>query len=221
MILIEMNNIKKKFGKGEGEVSALRGINLTVEKGDMLAIMGPSGSGKTTLLSIIGFLDKEDEGEYKFQGQVVKNLSEKKLNYYRNKCIGFVVQNFGLIEDYTVFENIEIPLVYSKIPKRKRKEIITKMLKRFNIEEKVNKYPSQLSGGQNQKVAIIRALINNPDLILADEPTGALDKKSGDEVMNILTKLNEEGKTVIIITHDNKVAEKCKHIIKIEDGRVR
>ena len=152
MSLIEMNNIKKKYGKDEGELYALRGINLSVERGEMVAIMGPSGSGKSTLLNIIGLLDVESDGEYKFQNESVNKLSEKQLSSYRNKYIGFVVQNFALIDDYTVFENIEVPLIYSKVNKKKRKESIINTLKKLGIEDKKDKLPKQLSGGQNQRV---------------------------------------------------------------------
>ncbi len=221
MSLIEMNNIKKKYGKDEGELYALRGINLSVERGEMVAIMGPSGSGKSTLLNIIGLLDVESDGEYKFQNESVNKLSEKQLSSYRNKYIGFVVQNFALIDDYTVFENIEVPLIYSKVNKKKRKESIINTLKKLGIEDKKDKLPKQLSGGQNQRVAIARALVNDPEIILADEPTGALDKENGEEVMNILSKLNKEGKTIIIITHDKDIAKKCKRIIYIEDGKAK
>lgn len=221
MSLIEMNNIKKKYGKDEGELYALRGINLSVERGEMVAIMGPSGSGKSTLLNIIGLLDVESYGEYKFQNESVNKLSEKQLSSYRNKYIGFVVQNFALIDDYTVFENIEVPLIYSKVNKKKRKESIINTLKKLGIEDKKDKLPKQLSGGQNQRVAIARALVNDPEIILADEPTGALDKENGEEVMNILSKLNKEGKTIIIITHDKDIAKKCKRIIYIEDGKAK
>lgn len=221
MSLIEMNNIKKKYGKDGGELYALRGINLSVERGEMVAIMGPSGSGKSTLLNIIGLLDVESDGEYKFQNESVNKLSEKQLSSYRNKYIGFVVQNFALIDDYTVFENIEVPLIYSKVNKKKRKESIINTLKKLGIEDKKDKLPKQLSGGQNQRVAIARALVNDPEIILADEPTGALDKENGEEVMNILSKLNKEGKTIIIITHDKDIAKKCKRIIYIEDGKAK
>ena len=220
MKLIELKNIKKVFGADEGKVEALRGIDISVEKGDMLAIMGTSGSGKSTLLNIIGFLDKATEGSYILNGQSVEKLNDKSLARNRNKFIGFVVQNFALIEDYTVFQNIKVPLDYCKVSRADKKQRIEKLLAKMKILDKKDKLPKQLSGGQNQRVAIARALVNNPEIILADEPTGALDSKTGEEVMNIFKELNEEGKTVIIITHDEKIAKMCKKIIRIEDGRI-
>ena len=220
MSFIELKNINKSFGKGEGIIEALKGIDLSIEKGEMVAIMGPSGSGKSTLLNILGFLDKPNEGNYIYNGKETKNFSDKYLANTRNKNIGFVVQNFALIEDYTVYENIEIPLIYGNVSKSKRKKIINELLIKFHIEDKKNKLPKELSGGQNQRVAIIRALVNNPEVILADEPTGALDQKTGKEVIELFRKLNNEKKTVIIITHDINVANMCDRTIHIIDGRI-
>ena len=220
MSIIEFKNIKKSFGTGEGIVEALKGVNLSIEKGEMVAIMGPSGSGKSTLLSILGFLDKPDEGSYFFDGKETKNFNDKKLAGIRNKYVGFVVQNFALVEDYTVYENIEIPLIYSKVSKGERKKRINQLLIKFHIEDKKNKLPKELSGGQNQRVAIIRALVNNPEVILADEPTGALDQKTGKEVIETFRKLNKDKKTVIIITHDKNIADMCDRTIYIKDGMI-
>lgn len=220
MSLIELKNIKKVYGKGDAQVEALRGIDLSIEKGEMIAIMGASGSGKSTLLNILGFLDKPTEGNYLLNGQSVGKLGDKILARNRNKFIGFVVQNFALIEDYTVFQNIKVPLDYTKISKKEKKQRIITLLDKMKISDKKDKLPKELSGGQNQRVAIARALVNDPEIILADEPTGALDSKTGEDVMDIFKEFNKEGKTVIIITHDEKIANMCKRIIKIEDGKL-
>lgn len=221
MNLIKISDVKKIYGKDDSKVEALRGISLSVEKGDMLAIMGSSGSGKSTLLNIIGFLDKATEGNYYYEGQDVNKLNDRQLSKYRNIHVGFVVQNFALIEDYTVFQNIKVPLDYTKISRKEKNDRIKNILDKMGISDKKDKLPKQLSGGQNQRVAIARALVNNPNIILADEPTGALDTKTGNDVMKLFIELNEEGKTVVIITHDEKVAKMCKRIIYIEDGRIK
>ncbi|NLK94839.1 MAG: ABC transporter ATP-binding protein [Clostridiales bacterium] len=220
MNILELKNIVKDYGKGEGLVTALRNVNLSINKGEMIAIMGPSGSGKSTLLNILGFLDKPTSGEYLFEGENVKNFKENHLAKYRNEKIGFVVQNFALIDDYTVYQNINIPLDYGKIKKSEREVRIKKIVEKVGLSEKINKLPKELSGGQNQRVAIARALINNPEIILADEPTGALDLNTGEEIMSIFKDLNKEGKTIIIITHDKNIANKCNRIINIKDGIV-
>lgn len=218
MSFIKLENIKKVYGKEDARVEALRNINLCIEKGEMVAIMGPSGSGKSTLLNILGFLDKPSEGKYFFEDKSTESLKDKELAKYRNSKIGFVVQNFALIEDYTVYQNISVPLEYAGLKKKERKERINRLLSRLNLIEKSKKIPSELSGGQNQRVAIARALVNDPEVILADEPTGALDRNTGKEVIDIFRELNKEGKTIIIITHDEKVGEMCNRIIYIEDG---
>lgn len=221
MSLIEVKNVKKIFGKEDNKVEALRGIDLKVEEGEMLAIMGPSGSGKSTLLNILGFLDKSTEGEYYFDGNDVSKLKDRELSLFRNKYIGFVVQNFALIEDYTISKNISLPLDYVKMSSKEKNNRVEELLKLMKIEDKGKRLPKELSGGQNQRVAIARALVNNPKVILADEPTGALDRKNGQEVMNIFKKLNEKGKTIIVITHDEKVASICNKTIYIEDGKIK
>ena len=221
MSFIEICNIKKVYGKGDGQVIALNDINLKVEKGEMLAIMGSSGSGKSTLLNILGFLDKQTEGQYYFNGELVEAFNDKKLSKFRNKHIGFVVQNFALIQDYTVFENIKVPLDYTKVSLKDKKKKVDEVLKYVGIFDKKEKLPRELSGGQNQRVAIARALVNDPDVILADEPTGALDSINMEKIMELIKKFNDEGKTIIIITHDNKVAKKCKRILYIEDGEIK
>ena len=220
MILIELKGIRKTFGKDDGKVEALRGIDLTINEGEMVSIMGASGSGKSTLLNIIGFLDKPTEGNYDFKGQAVDKLIDKELARNRNESIGFVVQNFALIDDYTVSQNVRIPLDYTKMSRSEKNKRVKEIVEKIGLSDKLEKLPNQLSGGQNQRVAIARALANNPNIILADEPTGALDKKTGNEVIDLFKELNKEGKTIIIITHDEKVAKRCKRIIYIEDGRI-
>lgn len=219
MELIKMNNLSKTFGTDDAKVHALRDISLTINEGELVAIVGPSGSGKSTLLNIIGCIDKPTTGEYFIDENNTKNFKEKDLAKYRNKLIGFVLQYFGLVNSYTVYENIELPLIYAKT--KNKKEKILNILKKLDISEKKDKLPSELSGGQNQRVAIARALVNDPKLILADEPTGALDKKTSQQVMDILLHLNKEGKTVIIVTHDENISRQCDRIIKIEDGYIR
>ena len=219
--IIELKKIEKEYGNNNNKVNALRGIDFLVNEGEFIAIMGPSGSGKSTLLNIIGFLDRATKGKYYFKGELVEALNDKELSELRNKNIGFVVQNFALIDDYTVFQNITVPLDYTKLSRSDKKKRINDTLKKLNIENKKDKYPNELSGGQNQRVAIARALVNNPEIILADEPTGALDRKTGKEVMDILRTLNKEGKTVIIITHDKIIADMCDKIIEIEDGKIK
>lgn len=220
MSLISLKHIKKIYGSGDSTVSALNDVSLNIEKGAMIAVMGTSGSGKSTLLNIIGCLDRCTSGEYILNGKNIYNYSSKELANLRNKMFGFIVQYFALIDDYSVYENVVIPLEYAKVSRKEKKERVKNLLMKLGVEDKIDKLPSQLSGGQNQRVAIARALINEPEIILADEPTGALDRKTSAEIMSILKKLNEEGKTVIVITHDEEIAKKCKQIIRIEDGKI-
>ncbi|WP_264167679.1 ABC transporter ATP-binding protein [Clostridium tagluense] len=186
----------------------------------MVAIMGTSGSGKSTLLNILGFIDKISNGEYYFDGENVETLTSVELAEFRNKKVGFVFQYFALLNDYTVYENIQLPLLKTKLSKKEKKKIIEEYLIEFGITSQKNKRPQEISGGQQQRVAIIRALVTNPSYILADEPTGALDKKNGEAIMNILKDLNKNGKTIIIVTHDNNVANFCDRIITIDDGKI-
>ncbi|EJP6473841.1 ABC transporter ATP-binding protein [Clostridium botulinum] len=218
MEIIKLNKVNKIYSSKQNKVNALNNINLNINKGDLIAIVGPSGSGKSTLLNIIGTLDTITDGEYLLKNQQVNKLNISQLSQLRNKTFGFVVQHFALISDYTVFENIEIPLEYAKVKYKDRKEIINSMLHKLKLDNKVNKSIKELSGGECQRVAIARAIANNPEIILADEPTGALDQKTGQDVMNIFKDLNREGKTVIIVTHDSKIANQCNRIVKIEDG---
>lgn len=221
MCLIEIKSLNKTFGKNNSQTIALKDVNLKINKGELVAIVGTSGSGKSTLLNIIGTLDSPSSGEYLLNSKNISNLTQKELAKIRNMTFGFVVQYFALINDYTVSENIEIPLEYSKVKSNEREKRISEVLKKLGILDKAKKKPKELSGGQQQRVAIARALINNPDVILADEPTGALDSKTSQQVIDILKELNKEGKTVIIVTHDNKIAMQCHRVLTIEDGSIK
>ncbi|AVP54339.1 ABC transporter ATP-binding protein [Clostridium tetani] len=220
MEIIKLNNVNKIYSSKQNKVNALNNINLNINKGELIAIVGPSGSGKSTLLNIIGTLDKITDGQYLLKNQQVEKLNISQLSQIRNKTFGFVVQHFALISEYTVFENIEIPLEYAKVKYKDRKEIINSILRKLKLDDKINKSIKELSGGECQRVAIARAIANDPEIILADEPTGALDQKTGQDVMNIFKDLNREGKTVIIVTHDSKIADQCNRIVKIEDGAI-
>ncbi|AYE33631.1 ABC transporter ATP-binding protein [Clostridium septicum] len=221
MELINLKGIIREYGSGENIVHALRGVDLSINSGELIAIMGPSGSGKTTLLNILGCLDSPNLGEYILNGINITKLKQKDLASIRNSKFGFVVQSFALLDDYTIYENIKIPLDYNSNKVKNKKLKIKEILKMLSIEEKINKYPTELSGGQCQRVAIARALVNNPDIILADEPTGALDKEIGEQVMGIFKEINKSGKTVIIVTHDLNIASQCSRIINIEDGKIK
>ncbi|MBJ8106528.1 MULTISPECIES: ABC transporter ATP-binding protein [Bacillus cereus group] len=219
--MIELNNISKVYNKSKAnEVKVLQNIDLKIEKSSMLAIMGPSGSGKSTLLNIFGCLDIPSMGTYKLYNQELQSLNRRKLATIRNEYFGFVVQDFALIEDYTVMKNVEIPILYSK-DKTNKKERVLSILERLGMKEKASEYAYNLSGGQRQRVAIARALINNPDIILADEPTGALDQRTGQQVLDIFKSIHQEQKkTILIVTHDDRVAKQCDGIINIVDGKV-
>ncbi|PEZ52125.1 peptide ABC transporter ATP-binding protein [Bacillus cereus] len=213
--MIQLANVAKGYGKSN--FSALQDINLTIEKGEMIAIMGPSGSGKTTLLNIIGLIDSPSTGKYFLDGM---DTSTFKSNYhkYRNTEVGFVFQNFSLLDDYTVVENVMLPLIYRRISHKKRMQISKEMLKMVGLERHINKYPYELSGGEQQRTAIARALAKDTKIILADEPTGALDQENGEKIMSILQEINKEGKTVLVVTHDQKVAAYCQRTIRLLDG---
>lgn len=218
--MIKLENVTKIYGSEDNKTVALDGISISIEDGEMLAIMGPSGSGKSTLLNIIGAMDTLTSGDYYFDDIKVNDLSDKKIHEFRKNNISFVFQNFALMGNYTVFENVELPLISKRVSAKKRKEIVTKQLKLMGIEELAKKYPAKISGGQQQRCAIARALASGNKLILADEPTGALDRKTGEDIMDTFISLNEMGKTIIIITHDENVARKCKRIITIKDGKI-
>ncbi|HPU30561.1 MAG TPA: ABC transporter ATP-binding protein [Syntrophorhabdaceae bacterium] len=216
--MIRLKGIKKSYFIGERELPILKGIDLTIESGELVIFMGVSGSGKTTLMNIIGLLDKQTEGEYFFMEKNVDGLDDENLAVLRNEYIGFVFQQFFLLPYLNALENVLIPIVYSKKNIKHPKEKAKQLLTRFGLAERTHNKPSQLSGGEQQRVAIARALINDPDLILADEPTGALDSKTGNEIMELFRMLNEEGKTIIVVTHDPKLAQFGKRLIRIEDG---
>lgn len=226
--MIDLKNITKTYGDKENAFNALNNVNLKIDSGEFVAIIGPSGSGKSTLLNIIGLMDNFNEGNYILDDKEIdiKNMKSKELSKIRNNKFGFIFQNFALLDNYTVYENIEVPIAYrnrlekSKLDRKSIKDKIIKLLKEFGLEDKKDKYPKELSGGQQQRVAIIRAIVNEADIILADEPTGALDSETGNFVFNELKKINDTGRTVIIITHDEKIANKCKRIIRIVDGHI-
>ena len=219
--MLKLTNIVKKYNENQpNEVQALRGVDLTVEKGEMIAIMGPSGSGKSTLLNIIGCMDTLTSGSYEVDGQKVEEFSQKKLAYLRNKKFGFVLQDFGLLTDRSVEENIMVPLLFSKESLKKSTKRIKPILESLGIADLAKRRANQLSGGQAQRVAIARALVNEPDIILADEPTGALDTHTSSEVVDIFKQLNKQGKTVIIVTHNPEVAKACHKTYIIKDGLI-
>jgi len=218
--VIEIKNLVKKYRTEEIETTAIDNLELTINQGEFVAIMGPSGCGKTTLLNVIGMLDNANSGSYKILGNEVLSLKKKDLNALRNANIGFVFQNFNLIDDLSVFENVELPLVYAGVSAKERKERVNKILDRVGVMHRAGHFPQQLSGGQQQRVAVARALVNNPKIILADEPTGNLDSKFGNEVMNLLTDLNEQGTTIIMVTHSNHDASFANRVVNLLDGQV-
>lgn len=218
MSFIRFVDICKVFGKGENEVTALNNVNLDIEKGELIAIVGASGSGKTTLLNILGTLEAQTRGEYILENKNTKELNDIELAFNRNKLIGFVVQNFALIKNLNVYDNIEIPLVHGKVKKSMRKSKIIDISDKLGIKDKLKSSISSLSGGQAQRVAIARALVNHTEIILADEPTGALDSKTGKQIIDLLLEINKEGKLVIIVTHDEKIANRCDRVIEMKDG---
>ncbi len=218
--LIELNDIYKIYYMGEEEVRANDGISLKIHEGEFVAIVGKSGSGKSTLMNIIGALDVPTEGEYFLGGENVGEMSDNQLAEIRNRMIGFIFQQYNLLPKLTILENVELPLLYSKMEKWERRERAMEALDRVGIKEKWKNYPNQLSGGQQQRVSIARALVGTPSLILADEPTGALDSKTGREVLDFLRRLNEEGNTIVIITHDNSIALEAKRVVRIHDGKI-
>ncbi len=218
--MIQIENITKTFRTDEVETLALRGISLSIDKGEFVGIMGPSGCGKSTLLNILGLLDNPTEGKYFLNGTDVSNLKEKDRTSFRKGKIGFVFQNFNLIEELNIEENVELPLRYLKIGSKERKERVKDALKRMNIEHRAKHFPQQLSGGQQQRAAIARAVVTRPELILADEPTGNLDSVNGKEVMQLLTELNREGATIVMVTHSQHDAAYTHRIINLFDGKI-
>lgn len=220
--MIELKNVTKeyKISNSETGTMALNDISLTIDKGELVAIMGTSGSGKSTLLNIIGAMDDVTTGEYYFNGEEIHNKNNRELHTFRKNYISFIFQNFALMDHYTVFENVELPLRTKNIPKKQRKKIVMEQLEKLGLEKLAEKLPKQLSGGQQQRCAIARALASGNDLILADEPTGALDSKNSREIIGILKNLNKEGKTIIIVTHDENIAKETQRVIQIEDGKI-
>ena len=218
--LIEVKDAYKIYNPGENEVRALDGVSLTVDRGEFLMIVGHSGSGKSTLMNMLGLLDICTSGEYLIDGKDVSNLSDDELSEIRNKEIGFIFQGFNLIPSLTAKGNVELPLIYRGVKKEEREKLSVDALRRVGLEKRMNHLPSQMSGGQQQRVAIARAVAARPPIILADEPTGNLDSHSGKEVMKILHELNDEGRTIILITHDNEIAEEGTRVVRISDGRI-
>ena len=219
-MILELKGIFKNYQQGKMSVPVLKDVNFSMEEGEYVAIMGPSGSGKTTLMNIIGCLDKPTEGKFFLDGQDILNCSENDMSDIRLNKIGFVFQSFNLLPKQPALDNVALPLSYAGVPVKKRKEIAFQALKRVGLAERVHFKPSQLSGGQQQRVAIARALVNNPKIILADEPTGALDSRSGIQVMSLFQQLNEEGVTIIMITHDANIANHAKKVLHIFDGEI-
>lgn len=218
--LIEIHDMCKIYNPGENEVRALDHVSVTIDEGEFVAIIGQSGSGKSTLMNMLGCLDVPNSGTYKLHGRDVEALSDDELSDIRNKEIGFIFQGFNLIQNLTAFENVELPLIYRGVGKALRTELSEKALAKVGLENRMDHRPAQMSGGQQQRVAIARAVAQAPPVILADEPTGNLDSRSTNEVMEILKGLHREGRTVIIITHDNEIAAQAKRVIKIRDGRI-
>ena len=218
--MIKVSNLSKVFRTEEIETTALNGVSFEIKDGEFVAIMGPSGCGKSTLLNILGLLDNPTEGSYQFGDTEVAKLKEKDRTKFRKGNIGFVFQSFNLIDELNVYENIELPLRYLDIPASERKARVTEMMKRMNISHRAKHFPQQLSGGQQQRVAIARACVANPKLILADEPTGNLDSKNGKEVMELLKELNQEGTTIVMVTHSQKDASQAQRTIDLFDGQI-
>lgn len=218
--ILNMKDVVKEYQMGDDVSTVLRGVNLKVEAGEFLAILGPSGSGKSTLMNIIGLLDVPTSGEYYLSGQRMATQEESVLAQIRRKEIGFIFQSFHLLPRQTAVKNVALPLIYSGTDKNLRHDLAVDMLRKVGLAEKINHLPRQLSGGQQQRVAIARALINNPTILLADEPTGALDQKTGHQVMELFQQLHDEGRTIIMITHDINLAKQAKRVVQILDGNV-
>ena len=219
-MFLNLNHIKKSFGQGDSRVEVLKGIDLSIEKGEFCVLLGPSGSGKSTLLNIIGGIDHADSGQITIDGELMEKMTPKRLGLYRRKHLGYVFQMYNLIPNLTAVENVELPLIYRGVSRSVRQELSREALKKVGLEHRMDHKPSEMSGGQQQRVAIARAIAQAPPVILADEPTGNLDSNSTKEIMDILKGLHNEGRTVILITHDNDIAAQAKRVIKIKDGKV-
>ena len=218
--MIELKSIRKAYQTGSQSLIVLKGIDCTIEEGELVAIMGSSGSGKSTLLNVLGLLDDFDEGSYVLNGQNMDGLSEKAAARYRSDFLGFVFQSFNLISYKTALENVALPLYYQGVPRKERQARALSFLTKVGLADWAEHLPNQMSGGQKQRVAIARALIANPSVILADEPTGALDSVTSDEVMALLKEINGEGITIVVVTHENEIANQCDRIIRLKDGRI-
>ena len=218
--MIETKSLVKNYRTEEIETTALNEVNISIKEGEFVSIMGPSGCGKSTLLNVLGMIDSPSSGEYIFMGQEVGGLPERKRSDVRKHNLGFVFQSFNLIDELTVFENVELPMLYTKVPSAERKARVEELLESMNIMHRRNHFPQQLSGGQQQRVAVARAIVNRPKLILADEPTGNLDSSNGDDVMKVLSQLNSEGTTIVMVTHSPYCAEFGNRIIRLLDGQV-
>jgi putative ABC transport system ATP-binding protein len=219
-MLIDIRDLIKTYQIGTIEVNALRGVDLQIQKNEYVAIMGPSGSGKSTLMNILGCLDTPTSGEYELDGEVVSKMNDDQLADIRNRQIGFVFQTFNLLPRANALHNVELPLIYAGVPAAKRRAMAMEALQRVGLGDRFHHKPNELSGGQRQRVAIARALINNPSIIFADEPTGNLDTTTGDEIMAIFTELHEQGNTIILVTHEEYIAEHAKRIIRLRDGKI-
>ena len=220
MHLIDVRDVYKIYNPGENQVNALDGVSITIDEVEFVAIIGQSGSGKSTLMNMLGLLDTPTHGEYYINGKLVDDLTDDQMSVIRNEEIGFIFQGFNLISSLSALENVELPLVYRGMPKQERREISQQALERVGLGSRIHHLPAEMSGGQQQRVAVARAIAAKPPVILADEPTGNLDTKSTKEVMAILHELKDEGRTVIVITHDNEIAEEAERVIRIRDGKV-
>lgn len=218
--ILKMTNLTKSYYMGGEELKALNNVNLVINEGEFVSVLGPSGSGKTTFMNIVGCLDVPTEGHYTLAGQKVEDLSEKELARIRNKEIGFIFQNFQLLPRLSALQNVELPMVYAGVPSAERKKRATAILERVGLGDKLPNLPTQLSGGQQQRVAIARAVVTEPSILLADEPTGALDQGTGQQIMELFKELNKEGRTVIMITHDKNIASNGNRILNIIDGHI-
>ncbi|WP_372974882.1 ABC transporter ATP-binding protein [Muriicola sp.] len=216
--MIEIKDLHKSYKMGSNSLHVLKGINFNVEEGELVAIMGSSGSGKSTLLNILGMLDEADSGTYLLDGIPIKNLNETKAANYRNKFLGFIFQSFNLINNKTALENVALPLYYQKMPRKQRQEKAMKYLEQVGLKEWSHHLPSELSGGQKQRVAIARAMVGEPKVLLADELTGALDSKTSYEVMELIQNINDQGNTILVVTHETDIAQMCKRIVHLRDG---
>ncbi len=218
--MVKVDDLKRVYHNGEIEVEALKGISFFVKEGEMVAIMGPSGSGKSTLMNLLGCLDTPTAGSYTLEGEDVSSKSENQLAEIRNKKVGFVFQQFNLLSRTSALHNVEVPLIYAGVKRKKRRKRAREMLKKVGLGHRLQHFPNEMSGGQRQRVAIARALVNNPSLILADEPTGNIDTKTGRTIMDIFHRLNDQGHTIIIVTHEEKIASHAQRIVHLVDGEI-